>query len=223
MIVVATNNGHLHLPELLSSIEEHGDGGHEVLVVDTQSSDVRAQAYFDSLCKYSGPLRLSATRTPYKGYDTGAYLYAFRNFPADRYIFMQDSLRVKHSGWTEAFDAKFTHGVGCVPWLVFPAQWDSDAQLEFVANCLGVRSAPPFGIFGPVFAAKRSALNEMDAKGLLAAIPSNKLEQQAMERAWPTAFFVAGYGVRPIHTNFSEADVRGDRYGVFVKKLPKRT
>ncbi|HQU17487.1 MAG TPA: glycosyltransferase family A protein [Fimbriimonadaceae bacterium] len=223
MIVVATNNGHRFLPELIRSIEECGDGGHEVVIVDTQSSAPEAQEYLSTLAAYSGPLRLSVDQTPYKGYDTGAYLHAFRKLAADSYIFLQDSACPKEPGWTEAFTSRLTYGVGCVPWLTFPLQWDEEGQLEFIRQQYRTDRVPPLGVFGPMFAASRESLLKLDQMKLLDAIPSTKVEQQAMERGWPLAFFLGGFGIRPIHTMFSERKLRAGEYGVLSKRLPKRS
>lgn len=223
MIVVATNNGHKFLPDLIRSIEDCGDGGHDVVIVDTQSSSPEAAAYLATLVEYAGPLRLSVDQTPYKGYDTGAYLYAFRKYAADSYIFLQDSARPKELRWTEAFTSRLTHGVGCVPWLTFPLQWDGEGQIEFVRARYRTDRVPPLGVFGPMFAASRDSLVKLDRLSLLDAIPANKVEQQAMERGWPLAFFLGGFGIRPIHTMFSERKLRAGEYGVLSKRLPKRS
>ncbi len=176
-----------------------------------------------TLAAYSGPLRLSVDQTPYKGYDTGAYLHAFRKLAADSYIFLQDSACPKEPGWTETFTSRLTYGVGCVPWLTFPLQWDEEGQLEFIRQQYRTDRVPPLGVFGPMFAASRESLLKLDQMKLLDAIPSTKVEQQAMERGWPLAFFLGGFGIRPIHTMFSERKLRAGEYGVLSKRLPKRS
>lgn len=222
MIAIATNNGHKFLPELLQSLETYGTDGHDVLVVDTGSSDPVATAYLESLKSYNGPFKLTVTHTPYKGYDTGAYLWAFRNFPADTYIFMQDSALVKESGWVQQFESRLTYGVGAVPWLIFPLQWDSNEQIQFVTEKFQSTGLAPFGVFGPMFATTHKALSDLEDQGLLNVIPTNKHEQQAMERGWAFAFTKGGYGVRAIHTAFSADRIRNDQYTTLTKRLPKR-
>ncbi|MBX3118674.1 MAG: hypothetical protein KF784_06385 [Fimbriimonadaceae bacterium] len=222
MIAIATNNGHKFLPELIESLETYGTDGHDVLIVDTGSSDPAATEYLGALESYNGPFKLMVTQTPYKGYDTGAYLWAFRNFPADTYIFMQDSVLVKQPGWTKEFESRLSFGVGAVPWLTFPLQWDSEEQVGFVTEKFQTTDLAPFGVFGPMFATTHDALSDLESQGLLNVIPSNKHEQQAMERGWAFAFIKGGYGVRPIHSAFSADRIRHNQYSTLTKRLPKR-
>lgn len=222
MIVIATNNGHRFLPELIPALERLGTGGYEVLLVDTGSTDPRTLELLEELKSYEGPLRLRVTCTPYRGYDTGAYIHAYREFPADRYIFLQDSLMPKHGGWVEEFGSRFSFGVGVVPWLVFPLTWDSEEQRQFVSSRYACRQAPPYGIFGPIFAAERTALERLDRKSLLNVIPTSKAEQQGMERGWSLAFFLAEIAVRPIENTFNHTRLLEHGYATFEKRLPRR-
>ncbi len=222
MIAIATNNGHRFLPELIHSLETHGTDGHDVLIVDTGSSDPDATAYLDTLKSYSGPFKLTVTQTPYKGYDTGAYLWAFRNFPSDTYIFLQDSVLIKQSGWVKDFESRLTYGVGAAPWLTFPVQWDNEEQIQYVTEKFQSTDLAPFGVFGPIFATTHAALSDLEEQGLLNVVPTNKHQQQAMERGWAFAFIKGGYGVRPIHSAFSADRIRNDQYATLTKRLPKR-
>jgi hypothetical protein len=94
LIVVATNNGKTFLPGLLESLEQHGTSGHNVLLVDTGSKCPESIAFLEQAKAQSWPFGLDVIQTPYSGYDTGAYIHAFRTVPADDYLFIHDSVLV---------------------------------------------------------------------------------------------------------------------------------
>jgi hypothetical protein len=222
MIVVATHNGKGYLPGLLEGFEKFGTGKHEVLVLDTGSTCKESLELLQTFAVKKWPFKLEVSKTPYEAYDTGAYVHAFRNWPMEDYLFVQDSICPKRKDWVSAFEAKATFGVGCVPWLIFPMQWDNQEEVDWMMEKCGVNDWPPFGIFGPIFYAKREALESLDKRGLLDILPSCKNEQMAMERVWPTAFNLAGYAVRPVETNFSEALLKGDEYTHLTKQFALR-
>jgi glycosyltransferase involved in cell wall biosynthesis len=101
MIVIATNNGMEFLPRLLSSIEKYGSGEHKICVVDTGSDDEKFLEYLKTL-----PEDYIVTQTPYKGYETGAYIHAYKNYVSDGYIFLHDSMEVLRADWIDMFTQK---------------------------------------------------------------------------------------------------------------------
>src|SRR4051812_29377575 len=103
MIVVATNNGKDYLPALLDSFKQYGTGGRKVVIMDTGSTCEVSKSYIASAISDDWPFELEADTTPYRGYDTGAYIHAYRSRPADDYVFLQDSVMVKHEGWIQEF------------------------------------------------------------------------------------------------------------------------
>lgn len=222
MIVIATNNGMKYLPSLLASLELHGTGDHEVLVMDTGSSNPEFLTYLKEIGDREWPFKLAVDRTPFSGYDTGAYIHAYRTREADTYVFMQDSVLVKSAGWIHAFESRLTFNVGCVPWLVFPMQWDNQDQIDWIQAKYRTNQWPPFGIFGPIFCATKEALDMLDSRRYLEVIPSNKIEQQAMERGWATAFELSGLSVRPIETSFDEKLLFDDCYTHLTKRFAIR-
>ena len=135
---------------------------------------------------------------------------------------MQDSVLAKHPEWIQEFQSRATYNVGCVPWLVFPIQWDNQEQIDWIRSKYHTDQWPPFGIFGPIFYATREALESLDSKGFLDIVPSNKIEQQAMERGWSTAFILSGWSVRPIETIFEERLLFQDRYTHLTKRFAIR-
>lgn len=222
MIVIATNNGKSHLRATVAALAKFGTGRHEVLILDTGSTCAESLRVLEEVGAKSWPFNLEVSRTPYQAYDTGAYVHAYRNWQAESYLFMQDSIRPKCEGWVEAFEEKATYGVGCVPWLIFPMQWNCQEQIDFLIDKTGSQDWPPHGIFGPIFYATRTALETLDQRGFLDVLPSSKTEQMAMERVWPTAFALSGYALRPVEAVFDERTLRGDGYRHMTKQFAFR-
>ncbi len=222
MIVIATNNGKEYLSKLLDSLVEFGTDGYPILVCDTGTTNQDSLSFLAEIpVKYSS-LDVKVERTPYSGYDTGAYIWVFRNHRAKGYFFLQDSVTVKEVGWTKHFTEKASHGVGCVPWLTFAMQWQSQEQIDFVRSAFASNQWPPFGIFGPIFYATHEALTALERKGFLNTIPGSKTEQTAMERGWPTAFTHSGFAVRPVECNFEEEKLRANEYRALNKTFALR-
>ncbi len=222
MIVIATHNGKDHLPGLFDALETYGTGGRKVLLLDTGTTCKGSLDLIQELSGRKWSFELESGRTPYQAYDSGAYVHAYRNWEAGSYLFMQDSIRPKSPDWVTAFECRLTYGVGCVPWLIFPMQWNCQEQVDFVMEKCEVGDWPPHGIFGPIFLATRSALAELDARGLLEVLPGSKTEQMAMERFWPTAFIKAGIAVRPVEAAFEERSLRQDAYRHMTKRFALR-
>jgi hypothetical protein len=135
--------------------------------------------------------------TPYKGYDTGAYLWAYWNVAARNYLFMQDSCCPREPDFVEQFARAMPAEYGAVGWSSFDINvWDSDAQRIATEWMYGDRPKwPAKGIFGPIFYTNRKSLMRLHIDGLLPMPPVHKQQQQAMERAWPILFHRAGMRV----------------------------
>jgi len=135
--------------------------------------------------------------TPYKGYDTGAYLWAYWNVRAKNYLFMQDSCIPREADFVEQFAKKMPGEQGAVGWSSFTMEcWDSDIQRFATAWMYGESSKwPAKGIFGPIFYTTHKTLFHMHVNGLLPMPPVHKQQQQAMERAWAILFHRAGVRV----------------------------
>ncbi len=218
MIVIATNNGSTHLPRLLGSIEEYGTGGHQVLIVDTGSTSEEHLEYLGSL----DTEKYTVTRTPYKGYDTGAYVWAFHNFPSDGYIFLHDSTEVLSSDWVKDFESSGADLCSyCGFPMAFPASnFDNLAQAEYLSVRGLASGSTREGIFGPIFYAKRSALVVMDKRFLLArAIPYDKEGQAGMERGWSMMADMCGLSVK--HLGNLSSWRPGDTVHTFYHTLRK--
>lgn len=222
MIVIATNNGHHWLQTFIKSMELHGTNGHEVLVVDTHSSNPESCAYFASLKDYSGPLRVLTTQPAYKnGYEPGAYMHAFRNFPAEKYLFMHDGMRAKSAEWVTQFEERLSPQTPCVPWICFSPilMGCHKGHVEFLFNAYGNTNWPNWGIFGSMFYVTRDALLSLESRGFLneKTLPVSKTGAEGMERGFAIAFHRAGIAANPVHSSIDLQRIHDDGYAHLQK------
>jgi len=185
LVVVATHGSMLierHLRKMTTMYT------HPVLVVETGPSTPAVRKLVDAT---DNALYLN---TPYSGYDTGAYLWAFWNVAAKNYLFMQDSCFPREGDYVEQFARAMPGSMGVVGWSSFDINiWDSPEQREATAWMYGdPMKWPPKGIFGPIFYTNDASLKYMASLNLLPMPPVHKQQQQAMERAWAILFHRAG-------------------------------
>lgn len=187
VIVVATHGGTEMLRESLPKLQKAAP----VVVVGTGALDPTTQ----ELChEYKNVAYLI---TPYKGYDTGAYLWAYWQVFARNYLFLQDSCAPREDNFLVQFANAMPGEKGAVGWSSFTMEcWDNDAQRNATEWMYGPRSNwPSHGIFGPIFYTNQKTLSHMAVNGLLPMPPVHKQQQQAMERAWAILFHRAGVRV----------------------------
>jgi GT2 family glycosyltransferase len=95
MIVIATHNGKEHLKKLLSNLESF-KLDKEISIIDTMSSNKESLDFLDEIStKNIYNLNINIYKTEYRGFDTGAYIYAINNLIAERFYFLQDSIIIK--------------------------------------------------------------------------------------------------------------------------------
>jgi hypothetical protein len=190
----------------------------KILVVDTLSS----QEYYNWLQtelknKYEG---IEICQTPYKGYDTGAYIYAYRNYVENYYIFLQDSIIFKDKNLIQnLIECIDDASVGCLVGFGSGGVnhgYDTKVDENFIREHFG-EVAFKDGIFGPMFAVQRNVLQKLeDANQLI--IPFSKNEQRAMERGWSVAFNMHNINVKALGRFRPQAYWSGDGdYGSFIK------
>jgi len=219
MIVIATNNGKTYLSELLSDLERIGCN-EDISVIDTQSSDAESLEFIDSLKagdKFN--LKIKVYQTPYKGFDTGAYVYAINNLSADKFYFMQDSIKIKSIDYFIEIDKRLKPGV-VVPLITFgPNLFDENEQIDF---CYDKFDSIDYdkGIFGPIFAITNEDIQKIDKKYLV--YPTNKMLQMGMERGWSVLFKKYGFEIDPIEGAYDYTKLSNDGYVFFKKNLPYR-
>lgn len=185
MIVIATNNGHVYLKELLDSMKNIEFCGEQILVVDTISTDDVHLNFLNELNTLYPELNITVTTTPYRKFDTGAYIYAYKNYKSDVYIFLHDSTVVKNNDFIKDVKSHLnTYDVVCYNSFNFMgvggAEWN-----EFFKKNTG-EDLYNRGIFGPMFACTKTALDKIDFDKL--ELPTTKNQQACYEGIWYTLF-----------------------------------
>lgn len=245
-LIVVASHGPDHIEKCLDSLMPSVEGGGKssVLVVDTKSSDV--QHLFPLLKKHASPARESMGLgslpdnwwlekfnvgvTPFKGYTTGAYLWAYWHYPAKNYLFMQDSMEAITEDYLAPFKEKQPER-GAVAWCKFKEDFDSPEQKAWAHYILN--SDPDWepnnheylgeGIFGPVFYVSKETLDELSERGLLPPTPTTKYQSQGMERIWPWLFSKAGMPVESLSGYWDAGKMeRGELDGIFKKTFADR-
>jgi hypothetical protein len=196
MIVIATYNDISYLNNLLDGLNTTENLDENVLIVCTDDRQSEMVDYINTLPQNNNyNFNILVDVTPYQGYDSGAYIYAFKNYIDDYYIFLQDSITIKSSEWLNLFkEVREENTIN--PILEFSLSWDNHEQLMWVENKMGLYfNKPNVGIFGPIFQASRKSLNKIDGLyNLNNFIPSHKIiGQQGMERGW--AYLAVNSGI----------------------------
>jgi len=219
MIVVATNNGKQYLMELLSDFKRIGITD-EISIIDTQSTDIDSINFLESLKNNNEyNLKISVYQTPYRGFDTGAYIYAINNLKADKFYFMQDSVRIKSNDYFNEINKKLKVGK-VVSLITFePHAFDGAEQINFCYENFDSIEYDK-GIFGPIFAITNDDVQKIDKKYLV--YPTNKMLQMGMERGWSILFKKYGFEINSLEGEYDYQKLVNDGYTHFKKYLPYR-
>jgi hypothetical protein len=186
MIVFASHNNTNLLDLQLERLCELNLNGHDVLFVDTVSTDKTYIRYFNEMKqKY---LQFTFVRTENMCWDTGAYLHAYRNYKRERYIFLQDSLYITSDTFFVDMD-RMLDEYDVVP--IFDFYFDiKEHTKEWITDGLPVNSFPQYGYFGPIFGVNRSTLDKIPPEWH--RIPHDKVTATHMERRWALMFHLIG-------------------------------
>lgn len=217
-LVIATNNGKNVIGNLINSLNNVGYNG-KIAIVDTQSSDDAYMDYLNTLKSDFKNLNISIYQTPYAGRDTGAYVYAIKNIDSDYYYFMQDSMVIKSIEFFEKFDSIIKKGNVAVLVTFPPKTYDSPSYGEFCLKHFGT-SEYNKGVFGPTFGASKEQLNKIAEDELI--YPTNRTEQEAMERGWSILFDKNGIDIESIEGVYDDHKIRNNGHTTFNKIFPCR-
>lgn len=204
MIVVAAYDSLDYVRDFLDSIS-NSNIDESVLIVCTcpkQISFIQSLEAF--LLEANYPFKLSHTVTPYSGYDSGAYIWAYNMHIDDYYVFLHDSVVANHPMWLERFKA-FRREDILNTWCYFDIVDESPHTDFFLPKIGGHPSLNGYpGVFGPMFQISRKALIQIDSKYTLNNfIPTNKTEACAMERGWTYLAVASGLGINNIDGHYS--------------------
>jgi len=220
MIIIATNNGKNYLNNLLISFESFNIKK-PIHIIDTGSTDIDCIGFLEDIKsnKIFKDLNILTHKTPYKGFDSGAYIYAIQNIESEKYYFLHDSITIKDFNFFNKIDEKLKSGV-VVPLIVFNSnKYDNQDQIDFSLNKIGV-SEFDFGIFGPMFAITKNDVSKI--KKSLNFFPTKKNEQMAMERVWPALFKKYNILIDPLEGFYSYSKIVNKQYKYFNKFLINR-
>lgn len=198
MIVVATHDRLDFLAMMVRRLCSIDLNGHDVLFVDTNSQD----AEYRNVCNLIAPWFLhyhpnfKFVRKEYTCWDTGAYVHAYRNYKAEKYIFLQDSLYIRNPNFIVEMD-KMLDEHDVVPIFNITYEYDrsfgeeyKEEQRRLCEEGIEVTSLPEYGIFGPIFGARKSALDKIPNEWFRE--PKTKAQGCAMERRWALMFHLTG-------------------------------
>jgi len=187
MIVVATHDNINFLQTMLNRLSKIDLNGHKVLIVNTNSTNLEYINYFTTLpSKYS---QFKFDTINYDCWDSGAYIHAYRNYKADKYIFLQDSISIMNQKLIPMWDA-LLDVYDVVPFINFGYGYENNEQKLFAERGLPVSILPLYAIFGPIFGINRRTMDKIPEEWLIA--PSNKNEGCGMERRWSLMFHIIG-------------------------------
>jgi hypothetical protein len=182
MIVLATHDRVDLLESMLNKLNEINLNGHEVLIIDTNSTNQDYLNYFNQIKeKYN----FNFVRLNYTCWDSGAYIYALQNYYSDKYIFLQDSLHITNPNLFVYID-NLLDQYDVVPFFNFNYIYDHYQQKEWVEEGLDFTSLPKYGIFGPIFGATNNILQKLPHDWL--KFPNKKYQGNGMERRWSLMF-----------------------------------
>jgi hypothetical protein len=201
MIVIAAYNDINYLTNLLDSLNTTEDLNENVLVISTDPNQKKMIEFIRELPN-SGEYNFNilVDFTNQASYDSGAYIYAYKNYIDDYYIFLQDSLTIKSPNWFNFFKEK-RHEDKINPLLYFNMCWDNNEQKMWVEHKFeGEILRPNIGVFGPIFQISRKSLIKMDElHDLNKFMPSHKIiGQQGMERGWAYLSINSGIEIESI-------------------------
>jgi hypothetical protein len=197
MIVVPTHNNIKILKTFLDSLKNINLQNEDVLIIDTNSTDIEFQKEFNII---ESVYPYTFIRLDYGCYDSGAYIWAYQNIPSNNYIFLQDSIEILNPNYISIIKNKLQE-FDVVAGFDFPYNYDPNPeQKPWVESDIEFSDYPQQGIFGPMFSARKSILDKIPKHWL--KFPTDKLLQQGMERRWSLMFhsinasktYLEGYG-----------------------------
>jgi len=192
--------------ECVRSIKKvYGDSA-EIIVIDSDSED---KSYF-SVLRDLGVVVDDAVN---HHYTSGAIWCAFEKYIRDSYCFLHDSMTV--GGKIDDYvknditslryfnSGKFLREYGGG---LYPGEFgfDSVEQFEWVNEqfllhtSYSIYSIPErfTGLYGSTSVCKRETLEKLYKEGFSKVLPTNKIQDQGMERAWGIALALEGYDIK---------------------------
>jgi len=216
MIVIGTNNGRGWLEESLKALNGCRI---PIAVIDTNSTQSDSIEYHQSLTNHQFDLDIQIHTTPYKGYDSGAWIWSIKNIPSERYYFLQDSITIKNTDYFSKVDSIIDNGKVASLLHFPPNQYDTFEQHLWVMDSFG-SSTYKSGIFGPNFSISGDMAKEIPKEWL--TYPTDKWQQMGMERGWGVIFNNMGWEVEAVEGDYDYDRLIKDDYELFTKRFGGR-
>ncbi len=192
MIVIASHDNVELLESMLQRLTEVNLNGHEVLIVDTNSqSNQYLSAFLELKQKYS---QFLFDRKDYTCWDSGAYIHAYKNYVAEKYIFLQDSLYITDPDLFIKMDQRLDeYDVATIFHFHFDLHLHTEEESKWTFQGLydtQITGLPTHGIFGPFFGVTKRTLDKIPKEWFIE--PVNKTQGCLMERRWALMFHQIG-------------------------------
>ena len=196
MIVIAAHDRIDLLAQMLKRLKDVDLNKHEILVVDTNSTNKEfLNGIVNLINEYPG---IKFERKAYTCWDSGAFIHGYRNYRRARYIFLQDSIYIKNPNLIVELDAMLDV-VDVAAIIDFKYGYQDETHRGWVEEDLGdITSWPERGIFGSMFAVRRSALDKL-FPAWLNKQPLNKVQAIGMERRWSLMFHLTNASKKYMH------------------------
>jgi len=202
--------------DCVRSIKEvYGDSA-EIIVIDSDSED---KSYF-SVLRDLGVVVDDAVN---HHYTSGAIWYAFEKYVRDSYCFLHDSMTVK-----EKIDDYAKSDITSIRYFnsgrffreygggLYPGEFgfDSVEQFKWVNEQFRLHTSYSIperftGLYGSTSVCKRETLERLHKEGFSKVLPTNKHQDQGMERAWGIALTLGGYDLKA-HTIGGDTNANPD-------------
>jgi hypothetical protein len=183
MIVVASHNNLDTLGWIVEDLYRIDLNNHEVCIIDTNSNNLEFKEKFHILRnKYP---YFKFINLNYTCWDSGAYIWAYNNLKSERYIFLQDSLRILDKNYIKLIDQNLDL-YDVVAHINFKYHYENEEQKNWVEDGILFNELPEDAIFGPIFGVKKTTLDKIPSYWL--KHPTNKNEGCGMERRWSLMF-----------------------------------
>lgn len=189
MVVIASHDNIDYLKSMLKRLSEIDLDGHDVLIVDTNSTNKEYLEYFNQVkCEYPD---VKFDRKNYTCWENGAILHGYRMYKRDRYIFLNDSVYITNDKFFIHIN-NLLNEVEVVPIWNFVYRYDTNEQQSWVEEGLPIERTyspyyPEWGIISSMFAVRYDTLTRIPSYWLRDDV-NQKYKSQGMERRWSLMF-----------------------------------
>jgi hypothetical protein len=200
MIVIASHNRTDLLDNMLETLSSINLNNNKVLIINTNSDNEEYKTFFEE-CKLNYPQYIFETLN-YTCWDSGAYIYAYKNYHSDKYIFLQDSITITNPKLILMWE-NFLNIYEVIPFINFRYFYENEDQRLWSEEDLTINSVPQDSIFGPIFGVRKETLDKLPKEWL--KYPTNKNEGCGMERRWSLMFHLIDASKHYLeYTNFQK-------------------